>query len=138
MLRYLSLLPLALLAAGCGPGSLSVSGKVTYKGQPVQEGSIAFEAPDGSTPSVGGRIENGAYLVTGVPASAGGKKVVRISAVRKTGQKIPAGPPHPPDMMIDEIEKIPSRFNEQSTLSVELLPGKVNVHDFILADDSPR
>ncbi len=138
MVRVMVLLS-ALAAAGCGPSTISVSGKVTYEGEPVEEGSIAFEAPDGSSPSVGGRIEKGEYRVADVPAAAGGKKVVRIFAARKTGRKVPAGPPFPPDSLTDELVKLPKQFNEQSRLSAELVPGKPNVFDFALTkDQAPR
>ena len=133
--RWLSLFALAVIGIGCGPSTFTVSGKVSLAGQPIPDGSISFEAPDGSTPSYGGRIENGTYTVSKVPASAAGKKVVRIEAAVRTGRKIPAGPPHPPGTMVDEILRLPPRYNDKSKLDADLVPGKTNAFDFDLTTD---
>jgi hypothetical protein len=117
---------------GCGPTKISISGKVSYDGIEVNEGSISFESPDGKSPSVGGMIQKGFYKIENVDVSSGGKKIVRINAVTKTGRKIPAGPPFPPGDMVDEIIKMPSQFNEKSNLSAELSSSKPNVFDFNL------
>ena len=118
---------------GCGPVKISISGKVSYDGTEVNEGAISFESPDGKSPSVGGMIQKGFYKIENVDASSGGKKIVRIIAVTKTGRKIPAGPPFPPGDMVDEIIKMPSQFNEKSNLSAEISSSKPNVFDFNLS-----
>jgi hypothetical protein len=123
--------------AGCG-ASITVEGTVTFKGEPVTEGAISFEAPDGSSPTFGGRIENGAYRILDLPGEAAGQRVVRITASRKTGKKVPAGPPHPPSVLIDEIEPVPARYNQKSTTVVELRKGVSNRFDFALESDSQR
>ena len=58
-----------VLISGCGDDTglaqrYAVSGKVTYKGQPVDKGRISFdpESPDGRPAA--GQIENGRYLLT--------------------------------------------------------------------------
>ncbi len=117
---------------GCGPAKISISGKVSYDGIEVNEGAISFESPDGKSPSVGGMIQKGFYKIENVDVSSGGKKIVRINAVTKTGKKIPAGPPFPPGDMVDEIIKMPARFNEKSNLSAEISSSKPNVFDFNL------
>ena len=120
-----------------GPPNITISGKVTYEGVPIDEGSISFESPDGNAPSVGGKIEKGNYLIENVPPSSAGKKTVRIFAALKTGKKIPAGPPAPPDLMVDELIKLPKKFHEQSQITAELTPGKPNNFDFALSKDLP-
>jgi len=117
---------------GCGPAKISISGKVSYDGIEVNEGAISFESPDGKSPSVGGMIQKGFYKIENVDVSSGGKKIVRINAVTKTGRKIPAGPPFPPGDMVDEIIKMPARFNEKSNLSAEISSSKPNIFDFNL------
>ena len=117
---------------GCGPAKISISGKVSYDGIEVNEGAISFESPDGKSPSVGGMIQKGFYKIENVDVSSAGKKIVRINAVTKTGRKIPAGPPFPPGDMVDEIIKMPARFNEKSNLSAEISSSKPNVFDFNL------
>jgi hypothetical protein len=119
--------------AGCGSGRVTVEGDVTFDGQPVPEGTIVFEPADRLGPTTGARIENGSYRLAGEAAAVPGKKLIRISAVRKTGRQIEAGSPSPPGTMVDEIESyIPAVYNDQSTLECEVTPGGVNRHDFPL------
>ena len=75
-----------LSAAGCGsgggPGRFAVSGKVTYQGQPVPTGSIAFE-PDasrgGSGPGAVAPIKDGRYRTPGGKGPTAGPHRVRIT-----------------------------------------------------------
>jgi hypothetical protein len=103
---------------------------VTYDGQPVQEGSISFESTDGKGSVTGGVITAGKYDVPGAVGTTPGEKIVRITAVRKTGRRIPSGEG---SGLVDEIVPyIPSRYNTESTLRVQVTSGKVNTHDFHL------
>jgi hypothetical protein len=56
------------LVLGCGGDGLGtrypVSGKVTYKGQPVQKGVISFVPEDKEGRGATGQIENGSYSLT--------------------------------------------------------------------------
>ena len=69
--RILLVVPLCLvLAVGCkgskNPSS-QVSGKVTYKGQPVSAGTITFNLKEGG--NYGSSLKaDGSYQVTGLPA----------------------------------------------------------------------
>src|SRR5689334_10810174 len=77
------LLPLALLVivtSGCGGSTASISGDVTYNGEPVGNGYITFLPADGKGPSSGGEIENGHYAVDNITP---GSKQVKIEAVKK-------------------------------------------------------
>ena len=77
----LSLLFLATwFVAGCGTSLGTVTGEVTYEGEPVQEGWITFSPADGKGPAKGGRIDAGKYTVTDVPP---GPKLAAIVAVKK-------------------------------------------------------
>jgi hypothetical protein len=68
------------MLAGCGGGGgATVSGSVTYDGQPVGDGTITFLPADGKGPTVGGPIAGGRYSVSGVLPGA---KVVQITAVK--------------------------------------------------------
>ncbi len=69
---------LLLTVAGCG-GSTSVSGTVTYDGQPVQDGAITFLPGDGQGPGVGGPISDGVYRIGEITP---GEKVVQIIGVK--------------------------------------------------------
>jgi hypothetical protein len=73
---------LLILAAlpGCSGSLGTLSGDVTYDGQPVGEGQIVFVPADGNGPEVADKITNGKYTVSRVPP---GPKIVRIEAYRK-------------------------------------------------------
>lgn len=119
--------------AGCGSGRSPVSGEVTFDGKPVQEGTITLEPADGQGQTTGGKIADGKYYLAGDAAPLPGKKTVRIFAVRKTGRRIPAGPPSPPDTMVEEIERyIPSAYNIQSILTCEITDQGAKQLDFPL------
>jgi hypothetical protein len=66
-------------AGGCGSSSSTVSGDVTYEGQPVGNGRITFFPADGKGPVAGGPIVNGHYKVAN---QFPGRKVVKIEAVK--------------------------------------------------------
>jgi hypothetical protein len=73
---------LLFAAAGCGSSHPSISGQVTYDGQPVQKGAISFAPTDGQGPTFGAAIENGRYRVD--KAYVGEKRVV-VKAIADTG-----------------------------------------------------
>lgn len=77
--RWTFALVLAALA-GCGSagGKASVSGSVTYEGQPVASGEITFSPADGKGPTASGPISGGSYSVADMTP---GPKVVLISSV---------------------------------------------------------
>lgn len=122
-----------VVCAGCSDGRCPISGKVTFNSLPVQEGVISLEPADGKGPVVGGKIVAGAYAMTGRAAPLPGKKLVRISAARKTGRRIPAGPPLPRGTMTDEIDRyIPDTYNTRSTLTCDVSPDGARQIDFDL------
>ncbi len=66
---------LVALGTGCGGGKgVSVSGTVTYNGQPVEKGYINLFPEDGKSPATGGEISGGRFTVSNV--TAGKNKVV--------------------------------------------------------------
>lgn len=75
-------LGLILLGAivGCGENLGTISGSVSYNGEPVQTGAIAFLPADGNGPASGGEITNGVYRVTDVQP---GPKIVKVEAVKQ-------------------------------------------------------
>jgi len=123
-----------ILSGGCGGGSqASVAGKVTFDGQPVENGLITFVPSDKSKgPTAGASIMNGNYKIEGTNLPSPGTYRVEIAAKIKTGKQIPAGSPSPPGTMIDQtIEGIPLKYNKNSTLTQELKAGQ-NSCDFAL------
>lgn len=75
------------LLTGCGAESnntVTVQGKVTVDGKPVEQGSITFLATDGETPSSGGVIAGGEYSAEIVP----GEKTIMILGNEVVGQEL--------------------------------------------------
>lgn len=134
-----SIVALLGMCLGCGGNLTTVEGNVTFDGQPVEQGSIVFEPADGVGPAVGGTIEHGKYQLGSEGGMVSGKKIVRISAVGSTGKKIEAGPPEPPGTLVDEVRQyIPSTYNENSTLAIDVAAGKVTHHFELLSQPPPR
>lgn len=125
--RAVLLFVFLLSSAGCGDGKARVRGTVTFDGKPVDHGVISFDPADGQGPNTGGEIADGRFDLSGLAEAVPGKKIVRIRAFRPTGRKIESGPPAPPGTLVDELEAfIPAHYNANSTLTAEIVPGKVN------------
>lgn len=125
--RRLLIVGLLLFCAGCKRGAgvqrAAVGGDVTLDGVSVVEGSIAFY-PCGETngPVAGGVIQAGHYYLKGHQGPAVGANRVEVSSRKKTGRTLPTGEV---GVRIDEeMESIPERYNTNSTLVVEIKPGK--------------
>lgn len=112
--------------AGCGSSAATVEGTASYKGQPVEHGSIDLIPTDGSE-GVAARaiIERGAFSVAG-PVTPG-KYLVQIRWPKATGKKIKTAIDGPGVVNgeVDEMKQvIPPEFNEKSTLKRELSAGR--------------
>ena len=90
-LIILSMVLACCLFAGCkrsGPERFHVTGQITYDGEPVEVGAIAFYPIEGTKgPLAGGNVHNGQY---DVPASGGpvaGIYRVQIEAMQKPGRQ---------------------------------------------------
>jgi len=116
---------LGAAATGCGgpkgPPTFEVSGDVTFAGKPVEQGSIVFDPVSGTGGSAIAGIDNGRYSAR-VPA---GEMILRVSAVRTTGEKDQYGEP------VSE-SYIPSRYNQESTLRRTIEPRRGNRVDLVL------
>jgi hypothetical protein len=121
-----------LLLAGCGSDRIPISGDVTFDGEPVLTGTIAFEPVDGKGAATGGKITDGKYSLVGDAAPQPGTKKVRIAATRKTGRRIQAQFA-PPGTLTDEIERyIPDIYNTRTTLTCEVSRDGSHQIDFNL------
>jgi hypothetical protein len=67
--KCLLFLPLFVLAGGCGKGSVgTLSGKVSYKGQPLTGGTVFFFPEKSKTGNFAAPIkEDGSYKITNLP-----------------------------------------------------------------------
>jgi hypothetical protein len=96
----------ACLALGCGgDGTYRVSGKVTFKGQPVPAGKIYF-MPDGSKGNTGptgfADIKDGSYdtAATGGRGAPAGPVIIAVEGID------PSGPPPKADPSGDVTTKV--------------------------------
>ena len=118
-------------AVGCGP-STRVEGTVTLDGRPVNDGSISFAPADGTGPSFGAALTEGRFQVAAASPVTAGPKRVRIRGSMKTGKRIPAGAPPPPDKMTGEVRYYPAPGPTEEALEATLTAGKVNELSFAL------
>jgi hypothetical protein len=122
---------LAIVLCGCSSElqKYSISGKASFEGKPIDKGEITFSPVGGAGRPDSAVFSNGEYQVS----VTAGKKVVRISAWSTDPALV--GPP-PPDMPKDGInpdrEYIPDRYNENSTLEIEVLSENGQTFDFPL------
>jgi hypothetical protein len=69
-----------LVLPGCGSSTATVSGEVTWEGEPVADGFITFTPVDGKGKDGGAPISAGRYTVRDLPP---GPKLVQVIATRK-------------------------------------------------------
>ena len=71
-------------ALGCGDGRATVSGHVTFNGEPISRGSITLVPVDGRGQPSGASVEQGRYRIASVPP---GDTFVQIVAVYPVGRE---------------------------------------------------
>jgi hypothetical protein len=99
---------------GYGAQTVPVKGKVTYKGQPLTQGSITFE-PDGSGREAHGGIQpDGTFVLTTFKEGDGAVAGVHRVAVRGTGK---GG---------KEVVPVKYRDTSSSKVQVEVTEGKTD------------
>lgn len=121
----------AVSVTGCGssgPQRQAVSGAVTFKGEPLADGSVTFEPVDSKLGSMSGAVVKGGKYA--VPAESGlfpGRYTVRLSspiAGTKAGDT--------PGAVRLAKERLPERYNTKTTLSIDVTADGPNTHDFKL------
>ena len=115
------------LLGGCGGGDgfdrAAVSGSVTFDGEPVETGTIAFHPDAGTTGPVSGiKISAGRYEIEEAMGPVVGNQKVEILAIRETGELGPVIPPSPERTKITE-QYIPKKYNKKTTLTVVIESG---------------
>jgi hypothetical protein len=105
---------LVLLPLGCGQATTyPVSGTVTYNGEPIPEGYIAF-VPEGPGRGGGGAITNGRYSVS-VQA---GKNRVEITASKAV--PLPRGQGGMNGGKEEVRQYLPTRYNFETELRADI------------------
>ena len=115
-----------LSASGCSkpgrPGYHTVTGRVTFDGQPLENGFVQFVPVGSKTSPESGRIAKGLYRLE----SKAGKVTVHVLSTRLTGKMDP--------VMNTAIEEmfVPERYNSKSELKADVVADKANAIDFEL------
>jgi hypothetical protein len=119
--------------SGCGYGSsdrVPVQGSVSFDGQPVDNGSIAFIPEEKGKVGANADIVAGKYKLESGKGPNPGKYRVEIFWKKKTGRQVPT--PGDESVMTDEIQQmLPPQYNTQSTLTTDI-EAKSNTKDFTL------
>lgn len=120
-----------LSAPGCGSAGrgVAVSGKVTFEGEPIQDGSIQFIPQPGTDgPSAGATIADGAYSIQAQSGPVPGTYQVQIQGYKnvrqRTAKEMGPGlmgmdPKDVPGLEAQWVKQsiIPKRFNAASELT---------------------
>ncbi len=127
---------LVLLVAGCGPSNprREVSGKVQFKGAPLDNGTITFIPLGGGKEGVpktkeGSVITNGEYKILAEMGLTPGKYQVIISSGDNIDPSDPEGMPGPSGNYVSK-DRIPPEYNTASKQEVEVKDQNPNVFDW--------
>lgn len=128
---YWATLCLCVVLVGCGEtnelGRLPVTGSVTLKGKPLDQGTIEF-APTGETGVSGGAmIAAGDYQIPGDKGLPPGMYTVRISSAAEESGRVEQAPGES-DTVAEE--RIPAKYNTDSEITVEVKSDGENKFDF--------
>ena len=120
------------MCLGCSGGTPgSVSGQVTWEGQPLEAGNIRFDPTEESEGASGSSlISAGKYSIPHDSGMLAGKYLVSITATKATGKQI-RRMDSTTAMTPEIVLFIPDRYNVRSTLDIEL-KGGANLKDFTL------
>ncbi len=124
----------ALSLAGCGTSSTGrcpVQGAVSYGGEPVDDGGIAFIPEGGGEMPLRatGEIHDGRYDLDSSRGPYPGKYRVEIYWFKKTGRTLTS--PSGKATREETRQAIPPKYNEKTQLEVEIKPGH-NTRNFDL------
>jgi hypothetical protein len=134
---------IAAMACGCGrdgPERVKVSGKVSFRGEPLKTGEIRFiPTKDAEGPTEGTLIVDGQYEVSGKGGVPVGAHTVVIVAWNRPAPRRDMPSPNAvsagPNNESPRKQLLPAKYNTQSQLEIILKPGSRSVvQDFALTD----
>ncbi|MDR1268487.1 MAG: hypothetical protein LBK82_03075 [Planctomycetaceae bacterium] len=136
MYKFLSiiLLLLFLTFSGCEQKTLTLSGNVSFDGNPLNDGGIVFVPTDNLQTEYKEKNFNGKYSIS-IPTTITGKMLVCIYALRQEKSKNYSVSEEElklnPSAGMMSVMYIPKQYNTESTLTVEVSPT-TTVFDFKL------
>ncbi|MFI4874806.1 MAG: hypothetical protein ACIALR_05695 [Blastopirellula sp. JB062] len=107
----------AFVGCGASDGLITVTGTVTFNGEPIEEGSISFTPVDGQGSSGGGAIENG-QIVRG--RSSPGVIAVQIYAHKLVEKQRPSAEEIERGLQTDRVQYLPAPYNQQSKIRIAI------------------
>jgi hypothetical protein len=124
-----------ILLAGCASdplGRQAVSGTVEFQGQPLDQGRIHFAPVSKGPTESGATIENGKFKIPRESGLAPGTYKVSVFSYDQKGAKVPSDevPGDPGNTQFKE--RIPKKYNAQTTLTVEVKKDESNDFDLKL------
>lgn len=108
-------------AAYTGPAQAAVKGKVTFGGEPVENGSISFIPSNDKSRKAGAQIVKGEYNIPEAGGPNLGSYAVQIHWAKPTGKKYVE-----PDSgsELDELkEVIPDKYHDKTELTIDIKAG---------------
>ena len=131
------LLVVVAIAAGCARDGLeksTISGRITFEGQPIEDGSIRFVPIKGTKgPATVGTIRGGSYTVTARGGISVGTLRVQVEAYRP----LPGAKPYTKEQAegnrgvvagdYPKTQFLPPKYNTNSTLEVTIESGSKTV-----------
>lgn len=113
-------------AIGCGGPSdkIKVSGTVTWKGQPIEQGFVTFHPVDPQFAPEAGPIVDGEFSFLARP----GKNRVEVHATKESGFNEAMRQPN-------LVQYIPAKYNEQSSLTEDVSIDGTNRFEYHLNDE---
>ena len=124
-ISHLVLLLVFVLLSACnqGPAVGTLTGEVTFDGQPVKDGHILLTPLDGNGQTGGGSIRDGKLLADKVPV---GKMKVELHGNKVVGKRKAYDTPESP--WEDEVaELFPAKYNSKSDLTLDVKKGSQEV-----------
>lgn len=116
LLMTFAVIALSLISSGCGPGGpamATVTGTVSYAGEPIQDGEIRFIPTNTSLRAEGGKIVGGQYSLL---ATVGDNRVEIVAAKHDPKRDgnfdfVPAKYNTASKLTANVVEKVPNRFD---------------------------
>jgi hypothetical protein len=133
-LTYFLLLgaPVLGIVSGCADplNRQEITGTITLKGQPIEDGLIQFAALDGQTTGDGAQIVKGKYRIPKEKGLSPGRYKVFIIAGNGQSGAGDASPDSPNAGAPLAGERVPPEYNRKSNVIKEVTTGGANEFNF--------